>query len=67
LHREKAVGIEAMVGLQGRVVESLRPAGLIMVKGEYWKAMSVDGNIETDMPVEVVEVEGLALRVKRIT
>ena len=50
---------------QGRVVEPLAPVGLIKVGGEYWRAKSVEGDIEVDESVEVVGQEGLTLRVTR--
>ena len=65
LHRKKAAGIEAMIGLEGNVIEPLMPDGLISVKGEYWKAISIDENIAVGGNVEIVGVDGLTLRVKR--
>jgi len=50
---------------QGRVIEPLAPVGLIKVGGEYWRAASVEGDIEVDEGVEVVGQEGLTLRVTR--
>ncbi len=50
---------------QGRVVEPLAPFGLIKVGGEYWRAKSVEGDIEVDENVEVVGQEGLILSVTR--
>jgi len=50
---------------QGTVVEPLAPVGLIKVSGEYWRAKSVEGDIEVDESVEVVGQEGLTLRVTR--
>lgn len=64
-HRRIVTGSEGMLGVQGRVVEALNPVGVIFVKGERWKAVSVDDNIETDENVEVVGLEGLTLKVKR--
>ena len=50
---------------QGTVVEPLAPVGLIKVSGEYWRAKSVEGDIEVDESVEVVGQEGLTLMVTR--
>jgi len=50
---------------QGRVVEPLAPVGLIKVGGEYWRAKSVEGDIEVDESVEVVGQERLTLMVTR--
>jgi len=46
-------------------VEPLTPVGAVMVKGEYWRAESVDDNIGADENVEIVRLEGLVLKVKR--
>ena len=64
-HKKQVTGREGMVGAQGRVVEPLTPVGTITVKGEYWRAKSLDDNIEVDEDVEIVGLEGLMLRVKR--
>ena len=64
-HRKQVTGREGMIGKQGRVVEPLNPVGTITVKGEYWKAKSVDDGIEADENVEIVGLEGLTLMVKR--
>ncbi|MFC1954175.1 NfeD family protein [Chloroflexota bacterium] len=63
--RRIVTGSEGMLGAQGRVVEALNPVGAIIVKGERWRAVSVDDNIEVDENVEVVGLEGLTLKVKR--
>jgi len=63
-HRKKVTGREGMIGTQGRVVKPLTPFGTIIVGGEYWKAKSLDDNIEFDENVEIVGLEGLTLRVK---
>lgn len=64
-HRKPVTGSEGMIGLQGRVVEPLTPVGTIIVKGERWRAKSVDDNIEADENVEIVGLDGLTLKVKR--
>lgn len=63
--RKPVTGSEGMIGAQGRVVEPLSPAGTITVKGEYWRAESVEGNIEVGENVEIVGLDGLTLKVKR--
>lgn len=60
-----ASGSEAMIGAQGRVVKPLAPVGTVTVRGERWKAKSVDGNIGLDEDVEIVSMDGLTLKVKR--
>ncbi len=65
LRRKKASGAESMVGLEGEVMDALKPAGLVKVKGEYWKAQAIAGDIDEGEKVEVVGVERLVLKVKR--
>jgi len=63
-HKKQVTGREGMIGLQGRVVEPLTPVGSINVKGEHWRAMSVDEHIDKDSNVEVVGIDGLTLKVQ---
>ncbi len=65
LRRKKVTGAEGMIGLTGEVTQSLTPKGVIKIKGEYWKARSVEGEIDIDEEVEILEVKGLNLEVKR--
>lgn len=64
-HRKPTTGQEGMVGLEGKVIQPLTPDGLVKVKGEYWKASSIDGDIEVGEHVEIVGLDGLVLRVRR--
>ncbi|NCO32365.1 MAG: nodulation protein NfeD [Armatimonadetes bacterium] len=59
-------GQEGMVGLMGRTRTAMSPDGQVFVHGELWGAQSLDGDIEKDARVVVVESEGLHLKVKRI-
>jgi membrane-bound ClpP family serine protease len=63
--QRQITGKEGMAGGRGTAVTALRPEGTVAVRGEYWKALSVDGDIESDQPVEIVAVDGLTLRVRR--
>lgn len=65
LRRKKVTGAEGMIGLVGEVTQSLTPQGIIKINGEYWKARSVEGNINDGEDVEVMEVKGLKLEVRR--
>lgn len=50
-----------------RVVETIDPEGLIMVRGELWKARAIAGEkIEKDRQVQVVEREDMICIVKKI-
>lgn len=64
-HRKKIGGSEGMIGLEGEVIEALKPVGVIRVVGEYWKAKSVDGDTEIGASVEIMEVSRLVLEVRR--
>lgn len=59
-------GREGMISLQGRVVKPLTPVGIVLVKGERWKARSDGGEISLDEYVEVVKIEKLMLTVRRL-
>jgi membrane-bound serine protease (ClpP class) len=65
LRRRKVTGTEGMVGMVGKVTEPLVPAGMVKVKDEYWKARSVEGDIDVGEEVEVVGIAGLRLEVRR--
>jgi len=61
-------GRESLVGRTGTVRRELDLTGLVQVGGEQWTAVSVvDGEkIDRDVVVEVVQVDGLRLKVRKI-
>ncbi|MFC2032201.1 NfeD family protein [Chloroflexota bacterium] len=63
--RKQVTGREGMIGIQGRVVEPLTPAGAVMVEGEYCRAECINSNVGIDENVEIVRLEGLVLKVKK--
>ena len=65
-HRKGVSGREGMMGVRGRVVKPLTPVGTIHVKDEYWRAKSVEDDMEVDEEVEIVGMEGLTLQVRRL-
>ena len=65
IRRKKVAGAEAMIGLEGQVVEPLTPSGVVKVAGELWKAKSIDGDVATGEDVEVLKLNRLILEVKR--
>ena len=67
LHRKIKTGSESIIGLTGKVVESLNPKGTVRVNNEYWKARTTDKKIAVGEQVEVVGIDGLTLHVKRKT
>jgi membrane-bound ClpP family serine protease len=64
-HKKQVTGSEGMLGLMGTVIEPLTPFGIVRVEGEYWKARSVDENVEAGEDVEIVGLDRLTVRVKR--
>jgi len=63
-HKKKVTGSEGMIGLEGEVIEPLTPVGVIIVRGEYWKAKSVDEDIPAGEEVEILGLAGLTLTVR---
>lgn len=64
-HKKPVTGIESMIGMKCKVTEALTPSGMVIIKGEYWRAESLKGNIDTGEMVEIVESDGLILKVRR--
>ncbi|MFC1974148.1 NfeD family protein [Chloroflexota bacterium] len=65
LHWKPISGLEVIVGARGKVVEPLTPVGTVMVKGELWRAKSIDDGIGVNEDVEIVGLNRLTLEVKR--
>jgi membrane-bound ClpP family serine protease len=65
LRRKKITGAEGMLGLTGEVTQPLTPKGVVKIKGEYWNAESVEGEISVGEDVEVLGVKGLNLEFRR--
>jgi len=59
-------GTRGMIGERGVARQRLAPSGTVVVRGEYWTAES-ETPIEAGERVEVTGIEGLVLRVRRIT
>ncbi len=62
------MGKETLVGKQGIVRDPLDPVGNIQLEGELWTAEATDENIPIPVgaKVEVIGVEGLRLKVRRV-
>jgi membrane-bound ClpP family serine protease len=65
LRRKKVTGREGMIGLAGEVTQALKPNGVVKIADEYWQAKSLSGDIGIGDKVEVVDINGLNLEVKR--
>ncbi|MFQ5933926.1 MAG: nodulation protein NfeD [Dehalococcoidia bacterium] len=56
-----------LVGQRGQVTSDLAPAGTVQVASELWSAISQEEDvIPSGEEVEVVEVEGLTLKVRKV-
>ena len=62
--RKQTAGVSEMIGQVGRAATPLAPEGRVFVRGEYWNARS-DEELPVDASVEVIEVQGMRLRVRR--
>ena len=58
-------GGDELVGRPGSAVTDLDPTGQVSVRGEIWKARSVEGDIPRKSEVEIVGRKGLTLTVRR--
>ncbi|OFV68772.1 MAG: serine protease [Candidatus Syntrophoarchaeum caldarius] len=64
--RKVATGAEEMIGLVTRALSDIdERGGSVKVHGEIWRAKSVGGLIAEDEEVEIVDLEGLTLLVRR--
>jgi len=61
-------GQESLIGAAGTAVTDLDPAGQVQAAGELWSAEAAQGSarIRKGERVEVVKVEGLRLKVKKL-
>lgn len=55
-----------MIGLSGKVIKQLNPEGQVKIKGEIWKARTIENIINKGEKIEVVNVEGLKLSVRKV-
>ena len=62
--KKKPVVFGAMIGSRGRVVEALRPSGMIKVGGELWRAEAISGEAGAGDEVMVVGRQGSKLLVR---
>jgi membrane-bound serine protease (ClpP class) len=65
--KKAATGTEGMIGEIGTTVTRLCPTGKISVHGEFWNAECIDGEIKEGVDVEVVGVQNLKLKVKKVS
>jgi len=65
IFRAQTAGIDELLGLVGESRTALEPSGKVFVRGEYWEAQA-DQPIAIGERVEIVAVEGMRLRVRRV-
>ena len=66
LKRKPLTGVEGMPGETGETIDPLNPSGIVMVRGEIWKAISVSGDMKKGEKVRIMEVKDLTLYVEQI-
>lgn len=65
-HKKSGTGQIQLLGAEGLVQAELRPEGAVLIKGELWRARSIDGtNIAVRERVQVAAVDGHLIVVKR--
>ena len=65
LRRRPLDGLTAMLDSKGEAVSPLAPEGMVRIRGELWRARSVDGEIGAGEEVTVVGQDRLKLTVSR--
>ncbi len=56
-------GAEGMMGEAAVAVDELNPSGMVLVRGEYWKALA-SGRVAASETVRITGIDGLTLRVE---
>ena len=65
MRKKPTTGKEGLTGAIGKAVSDISSIeGKVFVRGEYWNAIS-DKKIKKDTKVEIVEVDGLTIKVKK--
>lgn len=64
-HKKSATGEINLLGARALAHSELNPEGAVLIRGELWRARSMDGtSIAPHSRVQVVEVDGHLLLVK---
>jgi membrane-bound serine protease (ClpP class) len=58
-------GREGLIGQTAQARTALDPQGTVFVKGEHWEAKAIDGPIEQGARLEIIDVVGFRLLVKK--
>jgi len=62
--RKVVTGAQGLIGQVGQVRRKLDPVGIVFADGTLWTAESAEGAVEVGERVEIMEVNGLRLRVR---
>ncbi len=65
LHRQPTTGWEDLIGKPALVKAALTPEGMVLFKGERWKAVAEEGRLEPGETVVIDKVENLKLYVSK--
>ena len=57
LHRKAMVGLEALIGAEGKATCQIAPKGYVRVQGELWIAVSKDTHIDAGEEIVVVGMD----------
>ena len=63
--RKPTTGAEGLIKQTAEAITNLNPEGEVKVHGEIWNAESIEGKIEANSRVEIVQVKNLKLIVKK--
>ena len=66
-HGPKLVGVERLVGTVGFAKTDLAPRGVVLLSGEDWDAQADPSPVGRGERVQVLEVQGLTLRVRKLS
>lgn len=65
--KKVATGKESLIGSKGVAKTKLSPQGKVFVEGEIWDGESIEGEIEEKSSVEIVDIDGFKLKVKKLS
>lgn len=65
-HNRIITGREGMEERRGRALTDLASAGTVIIGNEQWKAKAIEGTIELGTKVEIVSIDSLILKVKKV-
>lgn len=57
--------LDSLMGQQGIASTDIKPTGMVLVAGSYWRARSISGEIKKEEEVKIVGQEGFELLVER--